>query len=163
MKNYKAQKILLTVSTVILFVQLPWFFVVQAIVNRTQTKTSATVIRIESKDAGCTGDRIGRPDPTCDHSLRQYPVYEYYDVTGKRYEQDDRFFGEYKQNNPIRSLFWKNVGDKVTAYYTKDKPQEVLFMTGPLAYTAWLIPLYLAIPTFIAYVVIMAINKYKNP
>jgi len=158
----KAQKILLIIGVGLLLIQLPWFLVVQAIVNKTQTKTTATVTRIESEDAGCNGDRPGRPDPTCDHSPREYAVYEYHDNTGKKYEQDDRFFGEYKRNNPLRGLFWKDVGDKVTAYYTKDKPQEVLFMAGPLAYTAWLIPLYIAIPTFIALGVISIIQKSKK-
>ncbi|HET7640451.1 MAG TPA: hypothetical protein VFK47_17125, partial [Ktedonobacteraceae bacterium] len=80
----KAQKIILIIGTGLLVIQLPWFFVIQSIVNKTQIKTTATVIRIESKDAGCTGDGPGRPDPTCDHSPREYPVYEYYDKTGKR-------------------------------------------------------------------------------
>lgn len=158
----KSQKILLIISIGLLLIQLPWFFVIQSIVNKSQVKTIATVIRIESNDAGCTGDRPSRPDPTCDHSPREYPVYEYYDNSGKRYEQDDRFFGEYKRNNPMRELFWKDVGDKVNAYYTKDKPQEVLFMAGPLAYTAWLIPFYIAIPVFTAFGVVFVINKLKK-
>jgi hypothetical protein len=158
----KARKILLVIGVGLLLVQIPWFLVIQAIVNKTQVKTVATVIRIESKDAGCTGDRPDRPDSTCDHSPREYPVYEYTDASGKRYEQDDRFFGEYKQNNPIRGLFWKDVGDKVTAYYTKDKPQKVLFMAGPLAYTAWLIPLYVSIPILIAMITLVIIQKLRK-
>jgi hypothetical protein len=158
----KAQKILLITGLVLLVNQPPWYFGVQAFVNKTQTRTTATVIRIESEDARCTGDRPGRPDPTCDRSPREYPVYEYYDKTGKRYEQDDRYFGEYKQNNPIRGLFWKEVDETVTAYYTTGKPEEVLFMASPLAYTAWLIPLYLAIPTIITGSIIATINRYKH-
>lgn len=158
----KTQKILLIIGVGLLLIQLPWFFAIQSIVNTSQVKTVGTVIRIESKDAECTGDRPGRPDPTCDHSPREHPVYEYYDSSGKRYEQDDRFFGEYKRNNPLRGLFWKDVGDKVTAYYPKDKPQEVLFMAGPLAYTAWLIPFYIAIPVFAAFGAILVINKLKK-
>jgi hypothetical protein len=158
----KAQKIILVIGIGLLIIQVPWFLVVQSIINKSQVKTIATVIRIESKDAGCTGDRLGRPDPTCDHSPREYPVYDYYDNTGKRYEQDDKYFGEYKRNNPLRGLFWKDVGDKVTAYYTKDKPQEVLFMAGPLAYTAWLIPLYVAILTFITLGILTTIQRLKK-
>lgn len=158
----RTQKILLIIGVALLAIQLPWYYAVQAYTNKTQTKTTATVIRIVSEDSGCTGDRPGRLDPTCDHSPREYPVYEYYDDSGQRYEQDDRFFGEYKQNNPIRGLFWKEIGDSVTAYYTTDKPEEVIFMAGPLAYTAWIIPLYLAIPTFIAGGVITIVNKYKD-
>ncbi len=158
----KAQKILLVIVVGLLIIQLPWFLVIQSVINNTQAKTTATVIRIESKDAGCTGDRPGRSDPTCDHSPREYPVYEYYDSSGKKYEQDDRFFGEYKQNNPIRGLFWKEVGDKVTAYYTKDKPLEVIFMAGPPAYTVWLIPLYVAIPVLIAATALVIIQKLRK-
>lgn len=158
----KTRKVLLIIGLGLLLLQLPWFFVVQTMVNRTELKTTATVIRIESTDAHCTGDRQGRSDPTCDHSLQQYPVYEYYDATGKRHEQDDRFFGAYKQNNPLRRLFWKEVGDTATAYYTQEKPQEVLFMASPLAYTAWLIPLYIAGPVFIALAMLVIVQKLKK-
>jgi len=130
-------------------------------VNKTQTKTTATVIRIASRDARCTGDRPDRADPTCDHSPREYPVYEYYDSSGKRYEQDDRFLGEYKQNNPLRSLFWKGVGDKTTAYYTKDKPHKVTFMAGPLAYAAWLVPLYVALHTLLIAGALVILQKLR--
>lgn len=157
-----SRKILLIIGIGLLIIQLPWYFVIQSIVSKTQTKTTATVIRIESIDAGCTGDRPSKPDPTCDHSPREYPVYEYFATSGKRYEQDDRFFGEYKQNNPLRVLFWKDIGDKVTANYTKDKPQDVLFMAGPLAYTAWLIPLYFAVPVLIAFGVLIVIQRLKK-
>ena len=161
MDSPKTQKILLIIGAGLLLLQLPWFFIVQSLVEKTQTRTVATVIRIEGTDAGCTGDQQGRSDPTCDHSQRQYPVYEYFDKSGKRYEQDDRFFGEYKQNNPLRRLFWKDVGDSVTAYYTNNKPQEVLFMAGPLAYTAWFIPLYLAAAPLIAAGVLRVFKKLK--
>lgn len=113
------------------------------------TKTTATVIRIGGIDASCTGDRSGRRDFTCDHSQRLYPVYEYFDSHGQRYVQDDRYFGEYKQGNPLGKLFLKQVGDKVTAYYTHDKPQEVLFMASLYAYAAWLIPVYFAATLFL--------------
>ncbi len=158
----KAKKILMIFGLGLIVIQLPWYLVVQSIVNKTQTKTTATVIRIESKDAGCTGDKSSRPDLTCDHSPREYPVYEYSDASGARYEQDDRFFGEYKQNNPLRGLFWKDIGDKVDVYYTKDKPQEALFMAGPLAYAAWLIPLYIAAPVLIATGFLFVIQRLKK-
>jgi hypothetical protein len=158
----KSQKILLVTGLVLLAVQLPWYFVVQAFVNKTQVQTTATVIRIESAGAGCSGDRVGRPDPTCDHSQKEYPVYEYFDKAGNKYEQDDKFFGEYKKNNPLRGLFWKDVGERVKAYYTEDKPKEVLFMAGPLAYAAWLLPLYIAAPTLITAGIITLILRNKR-
>jgi hypothetical protein len=161
LRSDKAPKILAIVGVGLLLLQLPWFFIAQSLVVKSQTKTVATVIRIENMESWCTGDRPGRSDPTCDHSLRQYPVYEYFDLAGQRYEQDDRFFGEYKQNNPLRKLFWRDVGDKVTAYYTPDKPQEVLFMAGPLAYTAWLIPSYLAMCVFLVAILLLIIKKLK--
>ena len=93
----KIQKILLIAGVALVVVQVPWYFAVQAYVNKTQNRTTATVVKIVSMDAGCTGDWIGRPDPTCDHSPREYPVYEYYDDRGQKHQQDDRFLGEYKQ------------------------------------------------------------------
>lgn len=162
MKSQKAQKILLVIGVVLLVIQLPWYIVVQAYANKTQYKTIATVIRIDSQATRCTGDRLGRPDSTCDHSDRLYPVYEYFDQQGKRHEQDDRFFGEYKENNPLGKLFLKKVGDKVPAYYTKDRPQEVVFMASPYAYTAWYTPLYIAIPVFIAFGIVFVINRLKK-
>ena len=154
---------LLVISIIVLFgIQLPWYFVVQYIVNKTQTKTIATVIRIEIKDAGCSGDLRSKYSVTCDHSKRRYPVYEYFDSTGKKYEQDDRFFGQYKQNNPLKKLLLKKVGDKVPAYYTKNKPQEVLFMASPFAYTAWLIPLYVSFAALVLTGIITFIIKYKQ-
>jgi|GEM_PF-2471636 len=158
----KVRKIILIIGCALLVIQLPWFFVVQAMVTKSRVKTTATVIGIVSEDAGCTGDTAARADSTCDHSARQYPVYAYTDASGHRHEQDDRFFGEYKQNNPLRGLFWKDVGDTVTAYYSKDKPQQVLFMAGPLAYTAWLIPLYSALTLFGGMGIIYAIQKLKK-
>jgi len=145
-----ASKILLIVAGVLLGLQLPWFFVIQAIVDKTQTKTTATVIRIDRKLANCTGDSPGSPDPTCDHSDIRFPVYEYFDSTGKRYEKSDEYLGEYKENNPLWKVFGKEVGEKVTAYYDKGKPEGAVFMAGPGAYTAWLIPLYLTFPVLIA-------------
>lgn len=160
----KAQRILLIIGIVLLVIQLPWFFIVQSIVDKTQTKTVATVIRIESMGAGCTGSPSYKRqiDLTCDHSQREYPVYQYYDTSGARHEQDDRFFGEYKRNNPLRGLFWKDVGDTATAYYTKDKPKEVIFMAGPFAYTAWLVPLYVATPMLIASGALVVIQKLRK-
>ena len=162
MKPRKAHKILLIIAAGFLLLELPWFFVAQLIANRTMTKTEATVIKIVTLDSGCPDAPGRRQNYLCDHSDRQYPVYEYFDKSGKRYEQDDRFFGEYKERNPLRILFWKDIGDKVTAYYTNDKPQEVLFMAGPAAYTAWIIPLYLAIPVFIVAVVFYIKNKLSK-
>lgn len=153
----KARKILLILGLVLLLVQLPWFFVVQHMVNTSEVKTTATVIRIESSGSNCT-----ETTNLCDHSPREYPVYAFYDTAGHRQQQDDRYFGEYKQHNPLRALFWKNVGDKVTAYYPKDRPDQVLFMAGPLAYSAWLIPLYIAIPVFFAAGVLYVIQKLRR-
>lgn len=158
----KIQKILFIAGTALIIAQMPWYIAVQAYVNKTQVKTSATVIRIDRKDAGCTGDRAGRPDQTCDHSDRLYPVYEYFDQHGVRHEQDDKFLGEYKENNPLGQLFLKRVGDEVPAYYTKDKPEEVVFMASPYAYTAWLLPLYLAITTVVVWGIVFVINKFKK-
>jgi len=158
----KTKKVLSVAVLLLLLVQLPWYLVVQQIVNKTQTKTTATVIRIESKKTICTGDRSNRLDPTCDRSPREYPIYEYFDESGNRLEQNDEFFGEYKQNNPLRVLFWREVGDTVPAYYTKDKPEEVVFMAGPLAYTAWLIPLYLALPVSMGYLSLAAYDRFRS-
>ena len=162
MKIPKGHKLILVIGAGLLVLQVPWFFVMQAIVGKTQTKTVATVIRIESREAGCTGDQAGRVDPTCDHSARQFPVYGYYDAAGRRHEQDDKSFGEYKTNNPLRKLFWKDVGAKVPVYYTTDKPQEALFMAGPLAYTPWLVPLYLAVPMLAVWLIFYIVNKIDN-
>lgn len=158
----KLRKVLLAAGITLFAIQLPWFVVVQTLVNRSQIKTTATVIRIERNDAGCTGDKFRRIDPTCDHSYRLFPVYEYYDNSGKRYEQDDRFLGEYKENNPLRSIFGKNVGDKTTAYYSKDKSQEVLFMSGPFSYAAWLIPIFIALPALVLFIVISVYIRLKR-
>jgi len=155
----KVRKFLLLAGVCLLLIQLPWFFVVQAIVNRTQTKVTATVVRIENMENGCTG-RYRRS--FCDRSPRQYPVYEYFDESGQRYEQDDRFFGEYKQNNPLRKVFWKEVGETVPAYYTNNKPGEALFMGGPFSYAAWLIPLYVAVIVFIAFAALVLVNKLRG-
>jgi hypothetical protein len=162
MRIHKARKILLIIGIVLIIVQLPWYVAVQTYAGKTQARTTATVIRLDRKEPGCTGDTYIRPDRTCDHSDRLYPVYEYFDLTGKRYEQDDRFFGEYKEDNPLGKFLQKHVGDTVTAYYTRGKPQEVIFMAGPVAYTAWLLPLYLALPVFIAFAVCYVISRLRN-
>jgi hypothetical protein len=156
----KTHKVL-TLIIGLLVLQVPWYVVIQLYANKTQVKTTATVIRLDKAAADCTGDRRGRPDPTCDHSDRVFPVYEYFDQSGHRYEQDDQYFGEYKENNPLGFLR-KDVGDKVPAYYTKDKPQEVLFMASPYAYTAWLVPLYIASITAAVYGAVIAISKGRQ-
>jgi len=107
-----------------------------------QVRTTATVIRIDRSDAGCTGDRPYRQDPTCDHSDRLVPVYEYYDLQGNRYEQDDRFFGEYKENNPLIGLLGVELGDEVPAFYTEDNPEQILFMSSIVS---WMSSVFLPI------------------
>lgn len=119
-------KILIIISIILVAVQVPFYLYGM----KDQVKTTATVIRINRSGAGCTGDRPYREDPTCDHSDRLVPVYEYYDIKGDKYEQDDRFFGEYKENNPLRGLLGVEVGDEVPAFYTEDNPEQVLFMSS---------------------------------
>lgn len=155
----KIQRKLLLAGIILLVIQIPWFFGAQILASKQMTKTTATVIRIEGIHTHCTGDRSSRRDFTCDHSQRLYPVYEYFDAQGHSYVQDDRYFGEYKQGNPLGRLFLKHVGDKVTAYYTHDKPQEVLFMASPYAYAAWLIPAYLATTLFVVLGIIPIARK----
>ncbi len=153
MKAEKWRRRLPKIFLALLIIQIPWFAAVDMIANATSIRTTATVIRLESQDANCTGDQPGVPDWTCDHSDRLYPVYEYYDEEGVRYELDDRFFGEYKENNPLAKLFLKQPGDQVTAYYSEDNPGGALFMSTPLAYTAWLIPIYASVPVLFVYAV----------
>ncbi len=49
--------------------------------------------------------------------------------------------------------------DVVAAYYTPDKPEEVLFMASVLAYTAWIIPLYFAVAALLIWVGAIALQK----
>ncbi len=156
----KTRKILLIIGGGLLILQIPWYPVAQIIADRTLTKTTATVIRIDHTSANCTGDAVYGYDHTCDHSDRLYPVYAYYDQQGNRYVQDDRFFGEFKQNNPLRKILGKKVGDTVTAYYTKGKPAEVVFMASLTAYSAWLIPLFIAVPILVVDLVLYLIIRF---
>jgi hypothetical protein len=86
-------------------------------------------------------------------------VYRYTDQQGQRHEHDDRYLDAFKQNNPLGKLFLKQVGDTVPAYYTKDKPDDVTFMASAAAYTAFLIPLYLAVPVLAAYGIALVIPR----
>lgn len=146
-RTRKVQKILLVTGFVLLAVQIPWFFAAQLLASKSQVKTTATVVRIESNGNDCTANSRRS---LCDRSDKQYPVYEFFDEHGTRYEQDDRFFGEYKENNVLGKLFLKQVGDTTTAYYSPGKPQEVLFMASLFAYSAWIIPSYFAALVFLA-------------
>jgi hypothetical protein len=146
MTAQKVQKIAFIVWVTLVALQVPWFIGAQILVGKTEVRTTATVVRIANADANCTSTRL------CDRSSRLYPVYEYFDQQGKRHEQDDRFFGEFKQNNPLRSIFAKQVGDVVTAYYTPNKPDEVLFMASLWAYTAWIIPSYFALAALLVWI-----------
>ena len=141
MTTIKIQRLVRTACIILLLIQVPWYIAIQIIVNKTQSKTTATVINVERKTSSCPYTR----NNICDGSDKLIPVYEYFDTQGIRHEVDDRYFGEFKQNNPLRIIFGKEKGDKVPAYYTKGKPEEILFMTGPFAYTAWLVPIYLII------------------
>jgi hypothetical protein len=155
----RIQKITFMAWVGLFILQVPWFIGAQMLVGKTQVKTTATVVRISSAGPGCTS-RV------CDHSSRLYPVYEYFDRQGTRHEQDDRYFGEFKQANPLRGIFGKEVGDKVTAYYTPDRPEEVLFMTGPLAYSAWILPSYFASAALLVWagaIVLQKINAKYYP
>ena len=159
MTKANVQKNLLLAGISLLVLQIPWFFGAQLLAAKQMTKTTATVIRIDGTHTTCTGDSSRRYDLTCDHSQQLYPVYEYTDAQGHRYVQDDKYFGAYKQNNPLGKLFLKHVGDKVTAYYTHNKPEEVLFMASPYAYTAWFIPAYIALPVFLILGMIPIVRK----
>lgn len=149
----KVQKIAFIAWVALCILQVPWFIGAQILVSKTQIKTTATVVWISNVGSGCTGRNL------CDRSSRLYPVYEYFDQQGSRHEQDDRYFGEFKQNNPLRGILGKEVGDKVTAYYTPDKPEEVLFMASLLAYTAWIVPSYLATAALIIWIGTIALRK----
>jgi len=129
---------LLIIAVVLLLLQIPWYAAIQLIVDKTLVKTMATVISEGHYSSGCT-------ESLCDHSAVIAPIYAYKAENGKTYTQSDQYLGGYKQNNPLIHLFGRKVGDKVTAYYSKDNPNGATFMTGPLAYTAFLIPLYFAI------------------
>src|SRR5581483_9950723 len=132
MHAHTVQKILLPIGVGLLALEIPWFVVTQLLVSHSQVKTTATVIRLDHSDANCTGDAIYGYDRTCDHSDVIYPVYAYRDSTGKRHIQDDRYFGAFKQNNPLGKIFRKKVGDTVTAYYSKNNPGSALFMASTL-------------------------------
>lgn len=157
MKKLNPKKIVIGIGLGLLVVQVFWFIGVQAYANRTLIKTTATVVRVERQYSGCAVSQ-----KFCDRSDRLFPIYEYFDQSGKRYLQDDRFFGEYKQNNPLRKIFGKEVGDTVTAYYTNDNPKDVIFMASLTAYTAWLIPLYLSLPFLMVGLVLFLLDKKKD-
>jgi hypothetical protein len=148
----KVQKIAFVTWVALGVLQVPWFIGAQILASKTQVKTTATVVRIASTGPNC----ISR---ACDRSSRLYPVYEYFDEQGVRHEQDDRYFGEFKQNNPLRGILGKEVGDVVTAYYAPGKPEEVLFMASPLAYTAWIIPSYFALGALLIWGGAIALRK----
>ncbi len=156
-KRSKKNKALVVLS-ILFVVQAVWFGVVEYFVNKSQTKTTATVIRIEN--VGNTCNFIGRS--LCDSSDLLYPVYEYYDLNGKRYVKDDRYLGEFKKNNPLRLIFGKQVGDKVTAYYTSDKPEEISFMGGIFSYVAWFIPLYITVIVLIGWCILYLLSRLKS-
>lgn len=161
MKKRKAAKILLIIAGILIAIQLPWFLVIQTIVNKTQIKTKATVIRIDKKETVCTGDRAGRLDRTCDHSDIVFPVYEFFGPDGTRYEKSDEYLGEYKENNPLWKIFGREIGETATVYYEASKPETAVFMTGLPAYTAWLIPLYLSFPVLISSGVLFLISRFQ--
>lgn len=152
----KNNKRILLVLGALIVIQSVWFLVVQRIVDSTQLRTTATVIRIDERGSSCSGRG------PCDGSNILIPVYEFYDTSGKRHEKSDRYFGEYKKANPLRILFGKKVGDTATTYYEKDKPEEALFMANPLAYAAWLLPLYAVIFSFVVYVVIKVFRRLRR-
>jgi hypothetical protein len=130
---------LFLVAGILLVIQIPWFFGATAIADKQMVKTTATVIRVDSV-------YVGRGSARSVSGKTLIPVYEYYDRAGNRYEIDDRYFGSFKENNPLRGLFLKQVGDKATTYYPPEAPDQPLFMASLLAYSAWIIPLYLTIP-----------------
>jgi hypothetical protein len=157
MQRSKSGFVLFCIAGSLLVLQIPWFFGATVLAGKQMTKTTATVIRIDESGSGCGGSRM-----LCDRSNVLVPVYEYFDESGKRYEMDDRYFGAFKRNNPFRPLFGKDVGDTVAAYYPPDNPEQVLFMASLLAYTAWLIPLYLAIGTAVIGAVFYIFGNRKD-
>lgn len=156
---------LLRVSIAVLVVlEIPWFIGVQSKIARELTKTTAKVVRIDHYPSHCPDNRNSVIQ--CDTSDILVPVYEYRDSSGVVYEQADRFTGEYKARNPLRFLFDKQIGDKVTAYYTNGIPTEVSFVAGPFAYVIWLVPIilagFLALPLFI-YLLVVRFHRGKKP
>jgi hypothetical protein len=162
MNPHKIQKVLCIIGIALLVIEIPWFIVTQIIADKTQTRTTATVIRVDHTAANCTGDSGARPDPTCDHSDILYPVFEYYDKQGMRHVQSDQYLDGFKQNNPLGKIFGHQVGDTVTAYYTNGKPDQIVFMDGLLAYSAWLIPLFLAIPALAIGFLQYLVNRFSK-
>jgi hypothetical protein len=162
MTSRKAQKVLLIIGTALLVIEIPWYIVIQVIVDHTQTRTTAVVIQMSRTDTICTGDTPLQNDPTCDHSYLVYPVFAYHDQQGKRYVKSDQYLDGFKQNNPLGKLFGHHVGDKVTAYYTNGKPDQVVFMDGLLARTAWIIPLFLAIPALLIGFILYLVNRFSK-
>ncbi len=117
--------------------------------NQEAYKTTATVIRIDRERSYCP-PRQG----FCSRADALYPVYQYYDQRGNVHIASNRYLESYKEDNPLRLIDGKKVGDKVTAFYGKDDPKRVDFISGIPIYFVLLLPISLAISGIVAYEVI---------
>lgn len=135
MRISKHTKRIVIALLVFILVQTIWFAVAQHQITKTNSKATGTVISIEYRS-----------------KYGNYPVYEFYDRSGKRHEIDDLFFGSYKSSNPLQSILLKKVGQTATIYYPPNDPEAGLVMASLLAYTAWLIPTYACLFLLACYV-----------
>lgn len=152
----KKHKVMLIILGVAIILEFPWYHYVIHRENQGAFKTTATVIRIDRERSYCP------PRSFCSRADELYPVYQYYDQQGNVHIVDNRYLESYKEDNPLRLIDGKKVGDKVTAFYGKDDPKRVDFISGAPMYFALLLPISLAISGLVAYEVTRFVVRRSN-
>lgn len=117
----------------------PWVAFVQTTLERDNYKTTARVVRHESVRSTCYGYR----DYFCDRSDTLYPIYEYRTHEGKVFTTDRTYLGEVKENNLLKPLLIKDVGDEVTLYYDKNNHEQATVIAGFEMVGVYFLPLYI--------------------
>lgn len=117
------RRICVAIFLVFLVVQVVWYTAAWHSVKHNATKTTATVVSLGVGSSTCHSN-------LCDHSVERYPVYEYKDTKGQTHRYEDKFFNAFKDGNPLRPIFGKEVGDTVDLYYNNDHPDQATVMSS---------------------------------
>lgn len=127
--------------------QIAWLVFLGNYFNSNYVKTTAKVV-----DLGYVRDGT-------------YPVYEYFDTSGKRHVAEDRYSGAMGRDNPLYFIFGSELGDEVALYYDENSPENFNAIAGVWTYAVIFLPLFVvALPLFFTAVILIVFKiRTFNP
>lgn len=137
------KKILIGLA-VLMVLQISWLIFCNNYYSTGYVKTTATVVDLGYYRQGA------------------YPVYEYFDASGKQYIVSDKYSGAMNKANILYPIFGSEIGDRVTLYYDKDNPSEFDALAGVWTFAVLFLPVFAVMLPVLFTAVILFVFKLKT-